>query len=464
MRGECYCHAVVQVGRAARLCVASLCLGACAADPPSLPSGGTDGSGTASTATESAAATTTDDGADASSTAASTDGPTTDATGVMLPVALTLDIAIVVDNTLGNGAAQARLAQAMDGLVAGLRATTVDLDVHVVLTTPDFGNPACTRFQPAGYAPALGAPQARTCRDHLSDFTSLSGSVQMPEVCEQVCPEGTVLPGQVLAFTLDGSNVEGATIEDALRCLVPQGINGCGFESTLRAATTLVDPTQCWNDPACTEGGQTFLRPEADLAVIVMTDELDCSLGDPELTADQGYWTVDPSTGQPALSSAICFTVGAACEGPDASGTFTNCSATADGNMLLVEEIVQRLVVANPNKHVTFVPIVGYDEAGPAMTEYRTWREGEWPAGDLTPEQVAQGETAAYQDHVYGLGPGCVGMSRLGGWTQGIAPIRIREVCETVDDADNGDCCPASVCGDFDAAMQCLVDRATSAG
>jgi len=63
-------------------------------------------------------------------------------------------------------------------------------------------------------------------------------------------------------------------ITDAFTCIAALGDQGCGFEGQLKSVRWALDPN---NPPAGNEG---FLRPEAFLAVILITNEDDCSVPD----------------------------------------------------------------------------------------------------------------------------------------------------------------------------------------
>lgn len=77
----------------------------------------------------------------------------------------------------------------------------------------------------------------------------------------------------------DGSRQKNYTgaLTDAFSIMAKAGANGCGFEQTLEAMKRALDPTNTPN--------AGFVRPEAALAVMFITDEDDCSLANPDLLA-----------------------------------------------------------------------------------------------------------------------------------------------------------------------------------
>ena len=92
---------------------------------------------------------------------------------------------------------------------------------------------------------------------------------------------------------------------------------------------------------------------------------------------------------------------------------------------------------------------------------YRNWRDGEFPKGDILPDEFAMGIDAADKQFNFGIGPGCTGGDAVSGFTgQAIPPVRLREVCEALDRGDEPTdrrCCLESICDDdYSSAMQCL--------
>lgn len=106
-----------------------------------------------------------------------------------------------------------------------------------------------------------------------------------------------------IAFSYDGTmtNVPGPgdDVTEAVKCLAPQSICGCGYESPIEAMMQALAPTGRWNDPAQTT--RPFLRDDAILGVVLMSDEADCSVLMPSglqyFTDDDTYWPIEPASG-----------------------------------------------------------------------------------------------------------------------------------------------------------------------
>lgn len=384
-----------------------------------------------------------------------------------------LDVVFVVDNTSTMGANQLRLAQAAEALLdelAALEAQTGQLfDLHLMVTSSDFGNPLCTPFQPAGYEPARGAPVSTACTDRLQDFTSLGGTTVMPEVCTDVCPVGVAPAEPFVAMVGTNDNVPEGTALEALRCLLPQGIVGCGYESPLENMLQALNPSAAWNG-----GVDPFLRSGADLAIVLLTDESDCSVKDYSIMEDPAFMNVNPDTGMPAPTSAMCWNVGVACNGPDAMGVYSDCIPTTDELLQPTTRYTNYLVdelAGNQGKEVMMLTLVGV----PPVVQHSTrapfeptvggvddlvvhdWIDGPYPAGEILPDEWAVGVDADHKTYQLGIGPGCTGEDPVHGLMQAQPPIRIQQVCEALDAQGGTRCCMESICDDdLGPAMTCL--------
>jgi hypothetical protein len=408
-----------------------------------------------------------------------------------------IDLLFVIDNSGTMAVEQENLARNFPLLIQQLEGLTdsagnpVMPDVQVMVTTSDFGNPLCTPFEPADYTPARGAPISTPCTQRLERFTGLGTNPEMvPQACTNVCPNDVAPEGNFIAFSpvgdnipddvvpvdIDGDGVEDSPIAQALACIGPQGIDGCGYESQLENMLQALNPGAMWN-----QGADAFLRPNALLAVAIVTDEADCSVKDYTIMEDEAYQEIDPDDMEPAPSSAICWNAGVSCNGPDANGVYSDCTSINDNDALqpinrytnyLINELRE-----NQRKEVVMLGILGVPEvtahndnapfeptAGGVMDlVYRNWEDGEYPGGDILPTEFAGGTTAADKQADFGIGPGCTGGDAVSGFTgQAIPPVRIKEVCEALN-IENADgsvdvrCCIESICDDdFSAAIRCL--------
>ena len=198
-----------------------------------------------------------------------------------------VDLLILVDNSASMAEEQASFVSALPGLVRSL----VDPpdanfdgqpdwlpipDVRVGVITTDMGTgghsvPTCARpdFGDDGALRTNGRTSVPGCMATYPSYTSLAES-----------------GGSVEAFARD------------VACVAETGVNGCGFEQPLEAilkalspatpapytASSYVSPqffrATLGNGDGTNAG---FVREDSLLAIIVLTDEEDCSASDPEL-------------------------------------------------------------------------------------------------------------------------------------------------------------------------------------
>ncbi|MBV1862376.1 MAG: hypothetical protein KUG77_28405 [Nannocystaceae bacterium] len=387
-----------------------------------------------------------------------------------------IDIVVVVDNSARTAGAQEALALGMIELEAELRA--IGADFHVMFTTTDFGNPLCTAFQPAGYEPSRGSPITTACTNRLSDFTGLGAAVNAETACTNVCPEGIGpigdpfvasnglnqnVPELTKPVDVDGDGMPENEVARAMACLAPMGINGCAYESPLENMLQALNPAAPWNTAA-----RPFLRDGAAVGIVLLTDELDCSVSDYSMMTDTTLMEVRPATGQPGASSALCWNAGADCEGPGPEGTY-DCEPVSDDNLhppARYTNYLQDTLAADLNKPVYMLGLLGVpavtgrmDRAPftPTAGGILDLETRDWVEADVLPEDAALGVTVADQQFAFGVGPSC---SRPQSTTrqQGIPPVRIAEVCDGLSGPESQRCCIESICDDdYTAGMRCLV-------
>ena len=157
-------------------------------------------------------------------------------------------------------------------------------------------------------------------------------------------------------------------------------------------------------------------------------------------------------------------------------------------NRRVVVDAARRLAQVNPTQDALEASPTHYDPFFaikrtmlPTMVSYRIvadrmtpedsalvrdWIDGLYPGGDILPADWNAGEGADHKEWAFGIGPGCTGETAdpdvFTG--QAIPPVRIREVCESLNYDDKIRCCMESICDeDFSAAMTCLTDTVQDA-
>src|SRR5690606_86063 len=167
-----------------------------------------------------------------------------------------------------------------------------------------------------------GRIRASSCRGRLDEFLSSSAFGDKDER-QRGCLDHCTVDGLALAEPwVEKSNGRtnlppGVSMAQALQCVGPQGINGLGFEAPLESMRDAVLDDQ-----------SGFLRDDALLAVIFVTDEVDCSMA-PE-TFDWIYFEGDVFWTTPErASSASCWLAGVSCSG--GPGVYDECFAVDKG-------------------------------------------------------------------------------------------------------------------------------------
>jgi hypothetical protein len=139
-------------------------------------------------------------------------------------------------------------------------------------------------------------------------------------------------------------------VKDAFACIAPLGITGCGFEQTLEAARRAVDPKLNINPG--------FIRKNALLVVVFITDEDDCSAKNAQLYDPSQQSLSDPLG---PLTSFRCFEFGVTCDINDRNkvGPRNNCVPTAGGFLHDINGYDAFFKSLKPPGHVVMGAIVG---------------------------------------------------------------------------------------------------------
>ena len=358
-----------------------------------------------------------------------------------------VDILVVLDNTAAMAAHQAALASALGTMVEGLAAIN---DVRISFTTTDHANPWCV-----GTSPEAGKLGVTSCQERLASFV---GGEQVG--CLDVCdvpgfsitptttaddPEPKIRPW--IESIAAVSNVS-TDLRRAVTCAAPQGIDGCPFPQPLESIAAALDRSS--QSGALAQG---FVRPDAALAIVVVTDGVDCSY-DPAaqeiFSADgnQVFWS-NPDEAVP--TAAVCWNAGVSCSGGDAD-SWGQCIATdkslsgaattsSEAVLFPLSRYFGRLtdVAAAKSPYLTDPPIAVYVVGGVPSG---------YVAGATPPSYPRTGDPSYLREH--GVGPAC------GSAPDGPVPlVRLRELVESNGELVEGRV--ASLCdGDFATALSGL--------
>jgi hypothetical protein len=163
-------------------------------------------------------------------------------------------------------------------------------DVRIGVITPDlgFGGGESTCVPGGDGAKLLNRPRTGACPTPTDAWISYINT-----------------PSGATTNISGGSGDPVARIAEAFACIASVGFAGCGFEHQLEATRRALDPALNLNPG--------FIRPEALLAVVLITDEDDCSASNPAL-----FDLTNPalSAGGGNFSANFrCFEYGTSCQG-----------------------------------------------------------------------------------------------------------------------------------------------------
>jgi len=348
-----------------------------------------------------------------------------------------VDILFVIDNSGSMVEEQARLARNFEAFAR--RLDEMGAHYRIGVTTTDSGNPRC---EAAATTPEGGDLVLRSCLDRLGEGAFQFNDIDAAFACTDVCgltgadlaitPTSTDLDPELRARpwieNIDGETnlPEGVAVADAFACFGPQGINGCGHEQPLESMYLALKKALAQD-----EGHYGFMRDDALLSVVLVTDEADCSF-EPAFRDifidDKTFWE-DPNGLVP--TSATCWNAGVACSGP--GPVYAGCepenfsldgepgAADADAVLRPISRYVDLLAGIRADKqridpsHEVLVSLIagvpqGYED-GTAEIAY------------------AEAAAGSEQDLNFGIAPGCVNTSDGSGSTA-VPPVRERAVAE----------------------------------
>lgn len=184
-------------------------------------------------------------------------------------------------------------------------------------------------------------------------------------------------PGQQWLVANNGNTqnnlMPGRTLEQVFSCMATRGSKGCGFEHQLQAASVALNPRPDWNPM-----NKGFLRDNAYLAIVLLTDEDDCSGPD---NAGAFFGGAPPAG---FVDNARCAAAGHLCNGApvpgmDFSVPLANCKANPTPNGLLpVDQIVKSIkaLKGGRDEKIIIGAIAGWPPAGQEAAARYTLRRG----------------------------------------------------------------------------------------
>jgi hypothetical protein len=219
------------------------------------------------------------------------------------------DILFMIDNSNSMAPKQCSLRQYFPNFIQPLKDLATKPDLHLGIVTSDMG---------------AGQFSVPTCETQGGDQgilqnTEAAPPVECPEVkCGNGAGQGRLNNAADRFLTYSPSSSGGAAVNftgdiaDAFACYAALGTGGCGFEHQLASVRAAL--AGCESDSGCSQHqNENFFRKDAYLAVILLTDEDDCSAPSTSTLFDPSQTSVSTQLGP--LSSYRCFEFGNLCGG-----------------------------------------------------------------------------------------------------------------------------------------------------
>lgn len=233
------------------------------------------------------------------------------------------DVLLVVDDSSTMAGIQGLVAANMSAFVNELEDASSAVDYRIGIVTASAEHPACPDV--------VGGGELRmtSCRERLDDFSIDGATTGCSDDCDFAAirtlptttdagPTARARPwleqhrGVSNLAPIDGRT---PTTQEAMQCIGPQGVAGCGFQSPLEAMYRALSRMQDVDDPQ-----YGFLRIDASLLVVILTSSSDCSvvpeyasLFAPASEAGNPVFWSDRNADAP--TPAACWNAGAECTG-----------------------------------------------------------------------------------------------------------------------------------------------------
>ena len=162
-----------------------------------------------------------------------------------------LDVLFMIDDSSGMASMQTKLAVQIPSFIDALQNLPNGLpNIHIAVVSSDLGAPG----------------------DSTSVTCTTSGDQGLFRLSPS-CTSSTLAAGETFISNVGGVANYTGSLADVLACITPLGDTGCGFGHQLGSIARALGADGA-PAPARNAG---FLRPEADLAIIILSDADDCS-------------------------------------------------------------------------------------------------------------------------------------------------------------------------------------------
>ena len=187
-----------------------------------------------------------------------------------------LDVLFMIDNSSSMNVMQQKLASQIPGFITALQNLPSGLpNIHIAVVSSDMGAPGdataslqCSEFGDNGQF-RLGAATGVSGLD----AGATGGAPGGDDAGAPGCAGASLNGGATYISNVDGVANYTGDLSALLSCMTALGDNGCGFEHQLASISRALGAD---GSPAPSSNAG-FLRPDAQLAIIVLSNEDDCS-------------------------------------------------------------------------------------------------------------------------------------------------------------------------------------------
>lgn len=181
-----------------------------------------------------------------------------------------LDVLFMIDDSSSMTSMQEKLVAQIPAFVTALQNLPMGLpSLHIAVVSSDMGAPGDSTF-------AIGCTQQGDqgeFRLGTAGSASVDGGAPGGDAGAPGCPGARLSSGATFISNVDGVANYAGDLSALLSCMTTLGDRGCGFENQLGSIARALGAD---GSPAPSSNAG-FLRPDAQLAILVLSNEDDCS-------------------------------------------------------------------------------------------------------------------------------------------------------------------------------------------
>ncbi len=179
-----------------------------------------------------------------------------------------VDILFMIDDSSGMASMQAKLDVQLPLFVQALQNLPVPPSLHIAVVSSDMGAPGdsttsiqCTKLGDQGWFQSAPESNSQLTPPVVCTDTTIATPPGAADSTHTFISDADMMP-----------NYTNPDLSEVLQCIALLGDKGCGFEHQLASIDRALG-----GDGQLPSTNAGFLRPEASLAIVILTNEDDCS-------------------------------------------------------------------------------------------------------------------------------------------------------------------------------------------